>query len=107
MLPHYVYPDTEVFVTHHHSYGTPRFVALSEWVSKGRLELVLTDVTTREVEVRLREAVHDDCMLQRQFVDKAAVLRNTVTQQAAITALSEEELFAELWSQLETFLATV
>lgn len=54
-----VFVDTSVFVSQNFAFGGLRFTTLKDLCRQGKLRLLLTDVTTREVEARIEERVGD------------------------------------------------
>jgi hypothetical protein len=97
-----VFLDTQVFVEGNFSYKSPRFASLSQLAASGVVELVMTDLTIREIEANLRSAV------SRAVGQRAAepVLRNSTSREVVAlfnkldAAAIQEELLAQFKENL-------
>jgi hypothetical protein len=61
------------------------FVALQKRVDSGDLQLVITDITVREVHARIRNAVHEELQLHARFREKARAVRSSSSPAVAST----------------------
>ena len=98
--------DTQVFVATGFGYGSKSFQALKGHFASGRLKLIMSDITVREVHARIRKAVAEELMHQRQFRNKASVLFNSSLPEANATVekLDEKAVADDLCAQFDHFL---
>jgi hypothetical protein len=97
-----VFLDTQVFIEGNFSYTSPRFASLSQLAASGVVELIMTDLTIREIEANLRSAV------SKAVGQRAAepVLRNSTTREvvALFKKLDAGAIQEELLAQLKEYL---
>jgi hypothetical protein len=69
--------DTQVFVATGYGFTSKSFQSLKNHFASGRLKLVMTDITVREVHNRIKQSVDEELLLHREFVNKAKALFNS------------------------------
>jgi PIN domain len=97
--PGAIFLDTQVFEGASFNYQTKTFGALDKHLAEGDLQLVITDITVREVHARILVAVAKELELQRKFRDNARVLKSA-TGTAIAAALAKQDATA-IASQLQ------
>ena len=101
-----IFVDAAVFVEANFNYSSKRFRDIASLGAHGRIRVLLTDVTVREIRAKLEEFVRDAF----PAVKPKPILRNSnlpeikkrlsLSDQPAL----EKELLEELWDQFEQFL---
>jgi hypothetical protein len=71
-----VFIDTEAYVAAKFNYGGGNLKRLADLGASGRLRLLSTDVTAREVESNIREATSAAIAALKRFRDKGSLFRN-------------------------------
>ena len=105
-IPHNIFLDTAVFVEANFNYSSKRFRALASFGARGLIQVLLTDLTVREIRAKLEEAVkHSLPAVKPKSILKNSTLpeikkRLNLIEQEAL----EKELLEELWNQFEQFL---
>jgi hypothetical protein len=105
--PGAIFLDTQVFDGASFNYQTRTFEALGKHLDEGDLQLVMTDITVREVHARIAGAVVKELELQRKFRDQARVLKSA-TGNAIKAALAEQDAKAiagQLQNAFEDYLS--
>ena len=99
--------DTQVFVATGFAFGSKTFQSLKSSIASGRLELVMSDITVREVHARIRKSVAEEVASQRQFCNKARVLFNSSIAEvkATVVKLEEKAVGDDLCAQFDNFLS--
>lgn len=100
-----VFIDTEVHVAAGFGYVRGRLQKLAQLCSSGRLRLVTTDVTTREVEAKIQERVAVATSALKRFRDQGGLLRNIRGNPfaGAFAGFNEDTLTGDLVAQLADF----
>ena len=98
--------DTQVFVASGFCFTSKSFESLKKLILSGRLALVMADITVSEVKARIRQAVADELLLHRQFVNKASALHNSsiAEVQTLMTKLKDKAIAKDLIAQFDAFL---
>ncbi|MGE0361134.1 MAG: PIN domain-containing protein [Vicinamibacterales bacterium] len=106
-MPEAVFLDTQVFEAASFNFKTVFFVALQKRLDSGGLELVITDITVREVHARIRNAVHEELQLHARFREKARAVRSSLSPAVAstLTELDADSIVQELRQAFDAFLA--
>ena len=99
--------DTQVFVTAGFCLNSKTFQSLIGHFASGRLHLLMSDITVREVRARIKKAVAAEALLQRQFCNQVNVLHNSSLPavKAGILKFDEEAIADDLCAQFDHFLA--
>ena len=98
--------DTQVFVATGFGFSSKAFQSLKNHFASGRLNLVMTDITIREVHARIKRSVTEELVGQRSFINKARALFNSSIPEAKIclTKLDPEIVVKDLCDQFDAFL---
>jgi hypothetical protein len=98
--------DTQVFVATGYNFSSKSFESLKSHFASGRLNLVMTDITVREVHSRIRQSVKEELISQRSFINDARVLFNSSLPevQTSVTKLDPEVVAKDLCDQFDRFL---
>ena len=105
-IPRNIFLDTAVFVEANFNYSSTGFRNITSFGARGLIQVLLTDVTVREIGARLEEAVKDAF---------PAVKRNSILKNSTLPEIEkrlnlikhkavEKELLEELRDQFEQFL---
>ena len=105
-IPETVSIDTQVFVATAFGFTGKSFEALRAHFASGRLRLVMTDITVREVHARIRQSVIDELVHQRSFINKAGALFNCSIPEVktSLVKLDENIVAKNLSDQFDAFL---
>jgi hypothetical protein len=104
----YAFQDTEVFVRFGFRYTSTPFRALRDLIDTGRLKLVITDVVIREVESRIRKAVHGAVAAHRRYLkEEGKVLESSDLDavKAHVIKLDSEAIVKDLTEAFHKFLS--
>ena len=82
-ISQHVFLDAEVFVRFGFKYSSAPFKALTDLISKDRLNLVITDVVVREVDAQIEKAVCAAWAKHKRFLKDAQVLRSSTLEEIA------------------------
>lgn len=95
-----VFLDANVFIEENFSYTSPRFKALEQLAVDGRIKVILTEITQREIEANLWERV------KSAAIKLPPVLRNSESPKVAalFEPIDKASIHAELLQQLGKFL---
>ena len=95
-----------MFVATGFGFGGKSFESLKKHLASGRLNLVMTDITVREVKTRIRQSVAQELIDQRTYVNKAKSLFNSslADVQAGLKKLDLEIVSKDLCDQFDAFL---
>jgi hypothetical protein len=98
--------DTQVFVATGFGFKGKSFEALKKHLADGRLRLVVTEITIKEVKSRIRKTVTEELTKQRAFINgtKALVNSSLPDVQTALKKLDPELVAQDLCHQFDTFL---
>jgi hypothetical protein len=98
--------DTQVFVATGYCFSSNAFESLKGHFASGRLRLVMTDITIREVRARIRQSVTEELVHQRSFVNKARVLFNSSIPEVknSLKKVDVEIVAKDLCDQFDVFL---
>jgi len=98
--------DTQVFVDTGFCLNSKAFQALKDYCTSGRLKLVMSDITVREIRANIRKYVAAEVLLQRQFCNKADVLYNSAipSVKASMVKFDEKAIADDLCNQFDHFL---
>lgn len=72
-----IFLDTQVFEAASFNFKTKALVSLEEQVAKGIIRIILTDITVREVKVRIDKQVRAQLEHLAKFKCEARVLRSS------------------------------
>ena len=105
-IPRNIFLDTAVFVEANFNYSSKRFRDIASFGARGLIQVLLTDVTVREIRAKLKEAVkralpgvETKAILKNSTLPEITKRRDPVAQEAV-----EKELLEELLDQFEQFL---
>ena len=100
-----VFLDTQVFRQAYFRYDSERFKALLKHVEAGRVQVLLTDITIREVYANIRKAVQEAADAHRSFLRKGRILQNSKLEatKALLTQLDAQTTEEELIAQFDRF----
>jgi predicted nucleic acid-binding protein len=106
-VPEVVFIDTQVFVAVGFSFKNRTFNALQEHLASGRLRLVLTDITVREVKARIRKSVTEELANHKKFRKETHVLWNSSRSDVigVLIAVKPQAVIDELFGAFDRFLA--
>ena len=106
MIPEVVSIDTQVFVATSFNFDGPAFQALRTHLESGRLRLILTDITVREVKDRIAKSVANELISQKKFRKESRTLQHSSLAEVrtALAKVSEEAVIADLCGQFDAFL---
>ncbi len=98
--------DTQVFVATAYGFGSKAFLSLKNHFASGRLRLVMTDITVREVHARIKQSVAEELVHQRTFVNKSAALFNSsiAAVKMSLTKFDPDDVAQDLSKQFDQFL---
>jgi hypothetical protein len=98
--------DTQVFVATGYGFNNKAFLSLKSHFASGRLKLVMTDITVKEVHARIKESVAEELVYQRSFVNKSAALFNCSIPEVktSLTKFDPDDVAKDLSKQFESFL---
>lgn len=98
--------DTQVFVATGFGFNGRSFKALRKHLASGRLQLVMTDITVREVRARINLCVADELVKHREFTNEASALFNSSLPnvQIALKKLDPDVVAKDLCDQFDAFL---
>lgn len=98
--------DTQVFVATGFGFNGKSFRSLKQHIVAGRLRLVMTEVTVKEVKTRIRLSVAEELVSQRSFVNGSKALFNSSLPdvQTALKKLDPEAVAQDLCDQFDAFL---
>jgi hypothetical protein len=101
--------DTQVFVATGYGFTGKPFQSLKKHLASGRLKLVMTDITVREVHVRIEQSVAEELLRHREFVNKASALFNSSIPgvKASVTKFDPKVVAKDLCDQFDSFLTNV
>jgi hypothetical protein len=101
--------DTQVFVATGYGFNNKAFLSLMSHFASGRLRLVMTDITVREVHARIKQSVAEELVHQRSFVNKAGALFNSSIAEVktSLTKFHPDDVAKDLSKQFEHFLNDV
>jgi PIN domain len=69
--------DTQVFVATGFGFSSKAFQSLKNHFASGRLKLVMTDITIREVHTTIKQSVAEELVFQRSLINEAHALFNS------------------------------
>ena len=104
-IPRNIFLDTAVFVEANFNYSSKGFRDIASFGARGLIQLLLTDITVREIRAKLEEAVkHAFPAVKPKPILKNSTLpeikkRLNLIEQEAV----EKKLLEELWDQFEQF----
>lgn len=105
-IPRNIFLDTAVFVEAKFNYSSKRFRDVASFGARGLIQVLLTDITVREIKAKLEEAVEQafpavkpNSILKNSTLPEIKKRRDPVAQEAV-----EKELLEELLDQFEQFL---
>jgi hypothetical protein len=98
--------DTQVFVATGYGFSGRAFQSLKSHFASGRLQLVMTDITVREVHARIKQSVTEELVHQRSFINKASALFTSSIPDAkvCVTKLDPDVVIKNLCDQFDAFL---
>jgi hypothetical protein len=98
--------DTQVFVATGYGFSSKSFQSLKSHFASGRLNLVMTDITVREVHARIKQSVAEELVGQRSFINNASALFNSSIPEVKIcvTKLDPQVVAKNLCDQFDAFL---
>ena len=101
--------DTQVFVATGYGFSGKAFQSLKSHFASGRLKLVMTDITIREVHARIKQSVAEELVHQRSFINKASALFNSSIPEAkvCVTKLDPDVVAKNLCDQFDAFMQEV
>ncbi|HVI09024.1 MAG TPA: PIN domain-containing protein [Candidatus Binatia bacterium] len=101
--------DTQVFVATGYGFTGKSFQSLKKHLASGRLRLVMTDITVREVHARIEQSVAEALLRHREFVKKASALFNSSIPavKASVTKFDPKVVAKDLCDQFDSFLTDV
>lgn len=102
-----VFVDSSVFIGKNYRYEHPSFVALKDAVLEGRANLLITDVTIKEVKAHIDDDVSNSSQALKKVRGAAKILRNipTLGDSAIFNDIDRASVSEQLSSQFEQFLA--
>ena len=105
-IPRNIFLDAAVFVEANFNYSSKRFRDIASFGACGQIQVLLTDVTVREIRANLKEGVKralpgvaTKAILKNSTLPEITKRRDPVAQEAV-----EKELLEELLDQFEQFL---
>jgi hypothetical protein len=101
--------DTQVFVATSFGFSGKSFQALKKHLESGRLNLVMTDITVREVKSRIKQSVAAELINQKTYVNGASALFNASLPEvlAGLNKVDPDVVTKDLCDQFDAFLAEV
>ena len=98
--------DTQVFVATGYGFTSMSFQSLKNHFASGRLKLVMTDITVREVHKRIKQSVDEELVRHREFVNKAKALFNCSIPAVitSVTKLDPNAVAKDLSDNFDSFL---
>ena len=98
--------ETQVFVATGYGFTGKSFQSLKSHFASGRLNLVMTDITVREVHNRIKKSVAEQLVRHREFVNKAKALFNSSIPEikASVTKFDPDVVARDLSDQFDSFL---
>jgi hypothetical protein len=100
-----IFLDTQVFEAASFNFNTTTFVSLEEQIQKGRVRLLLTDITVQEVKARIEKTVLAQFEGFKKFKQNARVLRSsTLPDVKAALGLEKKKVIADLHQQFNEFI---
>jgi hypothetical protein len=105
-IPEALFLDTQVFVATGFNFKSSQFAAMRAHLSAGRLRMVTTDITVREVKARIAIAVHEELARHSTFRKGARVVRNSLLPAVVVSLakLDEKQVVDDLCGQFQEFL---
>jgi hypothetical protein len=99
--------DTQVFIATGFGFNGKSFTALKKYLANGRLSLVMTEITIKEVKARIRQTAEEELVKHRTFVNAARALFNSslAEVQIALKKIDTETAAEDLCAQFDAFLA--
>ena len=105
-IPRNIFLDTAVFVEANFNYSSKRFRDIASFGARGLIQVLLTNVTVREIRAKLKEAVkcalpgvETKAILKNSTLPEITKRRDPIAQEAV-----KKELLEELLDQFEQFL---
>jgi predicted nucleic acid-binding protein len=97
--------DTQVFVAFGFGFNGKSFEALKKHLADGRLQLVMTEITVKEVKARIRQTVAEELVKQRAFIKGARALFNSslADVRSALKKFDPETVAKDLCDQFDAF----
>jgi hypothetical protein len=98
--------DTQVFVATAYGFTSKSFQSLKNHFASGRLKLVMTDITVREVHTRIKQSVAEALPLHREFANKAKAFFNSSIPEikASVTKFDPDVVAKDLSDHFDSFL---
>ena len=100
--------DTQVFVATGYGFTGKSFQSLKSHLASGRLKLVMTDITVREVHARIKLSVAEELRSHREFLNKAkpkALFNSSIPEVRALVRRFDPNVVAkDLCDQFDSFL---
>ena len=104
-VPRNIFLDAAVFVEANFNYSSKRFGDIASFGARGLIQILLTDITVREIRAKLEEAVKHafptvkpNSILKNSTLPEITKRRDPIAQKAV-----EKELLEELLDQFEQF----
>ena len=102
---HPIFLDTEVFEAASFNFNTTRLISLQEQIERGTVRLILTDITVREVKVRIEKTVVAQFGSFEKFKRTARVLRSSALPEVrAALDLDAKSVIEDLHRQFDEFI---
>ena len=105
-IPRSIFLDAEVFVGANFNYSSKGFRDIASFGARGLIQILLTDITVREIRAQLTKAVkcalpgvETNSILKNSSLPEITKRRDPIAQEAV-----EKELLEELMDQFEQFL---
>jgi hypothetical protein len=91
-----IFLDTQAFEAASLNFKTPTFAALRKHLESGRLKLVTTDITIREVHARIEKNARKELTAHDKFREAARIIRSSSRDEvhAALVELNAEDIIA-------------
>ena len=103
-----IFLDTQVFDAASFNFASQPFVSLEEQVEVGRVRVLLTDITVREVEARIEKTVANQLAPLVKLIRDARVLRSSqIPGVTAALELDQSAIAVDLQRQFEAFLQRI
>lgn len=101
-ITEYAFLDTDVFRSKSFNFSGRGFEALRAHAAKGRLKLLTTDITDREIQANVALAVNEEAAKIRTAHKKAYAIKNSGI--VSLPDISQHSIVAALRTKLEDFL---
>jgi hypothetical protein len=102
-----VFIDSSVFIGKNYQYEHPSFLALRDSVSKGRVNVLITDVTIEEVKAHIKEDISSSIQALKKVRGNAKILRNLpeLNVYAIFQDIEGISIEIQLFKQFDDFLS--